>query len=101
MNVIIEYELSNYLKIMLNKRPSRSKAASMIKVEKKDGINSLWNEHEHQRTYFKKMYHKFTFNDREKPDFSYLDLKIKISEKIFENCYFCEKKCYINRNKDK
>lgn len=30
--------------------------------------------------------------------FSYPDLKIKIAERILESYYFCEKRCYTNRN---
>lgn len=90
-------ELSTYFEIMLNKRPSRSKAAMGIAACKKGDINSLWEEHESLRAGFNDKYSKFTFNDLKKPDFSYIDLKIKIAESIFENCYFCERRCYVNR----
>lgn len=98
-NSTIKEELSTYFEIMLNKRPSRSKVAMGIEACKND-INSLWEEHESLRADFNDKYSKFTFNDLKKPDFSYLDLKIKIAENIFENCYFCERRCYVNRNTD-
>ncbi|WP_431063895.1 radical SAM protein [Methanobacterium sp.] len=91
-------ELSTYFEIMLNKRPSRVKTASMINAREKDDINSLWREHETIKAGFKKIFDKKTFYGAKKPDFSYMDLKIKIAEKIFENCYFCERRCYVNRN---
>jgi len=94
----IREELSSYFEIMLNKRPSRSKVARGIEACQKDDINSLWGEHESLRAEFNDKYCEFTFNDLKKPDFSYIDLKIKITENIFENCYFCERKCYVNRN---
>lgn len=97
MNRIIIDELSTYFEIMLNKRPSRVKVASIIPAEKSDDITSLWKEHEHIRKKFKEIFDKTKFNDLKKPDFSYLDLKIKLAEKIFENCYFCEMRCHINR----
>ncbi|MEN4007149.1 MAG: radical SAM protein [Methanobacteriaceae archaeon] len=96
-NSTIKEELSTYFEIMPNKRPSRSKVAMGIEAWKSD-INSLWEEHESLRADFNDKYHEFTFNDLKKPEFSYLDLKIKIAENIFENCYFCERRCYVNRN---
>lgn len=39
-----------------------------------------------------------SINGLKKPAFSFRDLKIKIAEKIFENCYFCEMRCYVDRN---
>lgn len=90
-------ELSTYFEIMLNKRPSRIKVASMIETEKNDDIDFLWREHERVRVEFKKIFDNAAFNGFKKPDFSYLDLKIKIAEDIFKNCYFCEMRCYVNR----
>jgi len=97
----IKKELSTYFKIMLNLRPSKVKVASMIEAKKSEDINSLWREHGHIQNELKNISHTVSFNGLEKPDFSYLDLKIKIAEKIFENCYFCERKCHINRNIEK
>ncbi len=96
-NENIGRELSTYFEIMLNKRPSRVKTASMIPAEKSDNINFLWKEHKRIQKEFKELFNKITFNDLKKPHFSFLDLKIKLAEKIFENCYFCEMRCYVNR----
>ncbi len=100
MNNIIN-ELSTYFEIMLNKRPSRVKVASMIEAGKSEDINSLWREHERIHSEFIRIFDTISFNGLKKPGFSYLDLKIKIAEKIFENCYFCEMKCYANRTINK
>jgi len=99
MNSAIKKELSTYFEIMLNQRASRVKVASMIEAGESENINALWREHEHIQSRFKEIFQK-SF-DFKKPDFSYLDLKIKIAEKIFENCYLCEMKCHINRNIEK
>lgn len=93
-------ELSIYFEIMLNKRPSRSKIAQMIESPSNRNINHLSDIHEQIRANFKDTF-KEPYNLLKNPDFSYLDLKIKIAEKIFENCYFCERRCYVNRNIDK
>jgi putative pyruvate formate lyase activating enzyme len=101
MDKNIEKELSSYLEIMLNKRLSRSKVAMGMTAAKKNDINSIWDEHEYLRAYLNEKYDKSKFNKVKQPDFSYLDLKVKIAEIIFKNCYFCEKKCYVDRNTKK
>ena len=101
MNIPIKKELSTYFEIMLNKRLSRVKVASMIKAEKSENIDSLWREHERISTEFGKLFHNISVNGLKNPDFSFMDLKIKIAEKIFENCYFCEMKCHVNRTTNK
>lgn len=98
MNRSIERELSIYLDIMLNRRLSRTKVASMLEAGKKIDVNLFWDKHEHIREKFKNLFNKVAPKDFKRAPFSYLDLKIGIAEKIFENCYFCEKRCYINRN---
>jgi putative pyruvate formate lyase activating enzyme len=97
----IRKELSTYFEIMLNKRLSRSKVAQMIESSNNENLNYLLDSHKQIRANFKDIFNKELPNDLKKPIFSYLDLKIKVAEKIFENCYFCEKKCYVNRNIDK
>ena len=101
MNNTLENELSTYLEIMLNRRLSRSKVASIIEPEHKMDMEHLWEEHEKIRQTFKKIFNETTPHQLKKPNFSYLDLKIEIAKKIFENCYFCEKRCHINRNTNK
>ncbi len=91
-------ELSTYLEIMRNKRLSRSKVAMMMEADKK---KDSWLEHENIRSEFIEKYDKFNLNDFKKPNFSYLDLKIELAKKIFQNCYFCEKRCYVDRNINK
>lgn len=97
MKSTIENELSTYLETALNQRASRVKVASTIGTGKNEDINSLWREHERIRSEFKGIFHAASFNDLKKQEFSYLDLKIKTAGKIFENCHFCEMRCYINR----
>jgi len=101
MNNTLENELSTYLEIMLNRRLSRSKVASIIEPEHKMDMEHLWEEHEKIRQTFKKIFNETTSPELKNPNFSYLDLKIEIAKKIFENCYFCEKRCHINRNTNK
>ncbi|MGZ7068710.1 MAG: radical SAM protein [Methanobacterium sp.] len=101
MNRTIENELATYLEIMLNRRLSRLKVASILEAEEKEGINFLWDEHEHIRSKYKKIFNEIKWEEFKNSHFSYLDLKIEIAEKIFDNCYFCQKRCYVDRNINK
>lgn len=94
-NTSIAKELSVYLKIMRNERPSRSKISQIIGADKN---NDLWTEHENIRKNFNDKYQKLALKNSIKSDFSYLDLKIEIAREIFQKCYFCEKRCCIDRN---
>ncbi len=98
MKRTIEQELSTYLEIMLNRRPSRSKISSTLEIKEKGDLDALWEKHDNISLKFKELFDKINFKNLKKPHFSYLDLKIKIAEEIFKNCYFCEKRCYVDRN---
>jgi len=94
--------IHNYFEVMLNRKLSRSKVASMIETERSDDMDSLWDEHEKNRKEFHDIYNEQTLeNLNKKPAFSYLDLKIEIARKIFENCQFCERRCGINRRTER
>jgi len=96
--------LSNYFEIMLNRKLSRSKVAFMIEAsgidEDSGDIDDLWDEHERIRNEFHKIYDdEISLKDTDKkPAFSYLDLKIEIANRIFSDCYFCERRCHVDRN---
>lgn len=98
MTESLKRELSTYFEIMLNKRPSRLNIAETIDAPYENEIDSFWNEHEKIHRNFKNIFEKSAFIKMKNSSFSYLDLKIKIAEEIFRNCYFCEKRCYVDRN---
>jgi putative pyruvate formate lyase activating enzyme len=54
-----------------------------------DSTNSLWKKHD-------ELIRKFKVNETE-PKRSLLDLKIEISNRIFRDCIFCERRCHIDR----
>ncbi len=100
--------LSNYLAAMANGKLAMFKVASTMEAQNSDDMNSLWEEHERLRNDFKQFYMEFsTFIQEDKlikmdsigkkPDFSYLDLKLKIGERMFQKCNFCEKTCQVDR----
>ncbi|WP_414469581.1 hypothetical protein [Methanobacterium sp. ACI-7] len=101
MTESLKRELSTYFEIMQNKRLSRLKIAETIDAFHENKIDSLWKEHEKIHMNFKNIFEKAAVIKTKKSSFSYLDLKIKIAEEIYKNCYLCEKRCYVDRNIEK
>lgn len=114
-NQTIKHVLSDYLAVMTNQQLSRCKVASIMDAKDSDDEEHLWIEHEHLKNDFNQFYQKRSSLDKygvEKlvdtskynkiePFFSYLDLKVKIAEKMFHHCNFCERACGVNRKLEK
>lgn len=116
--------IPNYMAVMANQQLSRCKIASMMAAEDSDENDVLWAEHEILRRDFNKFYeensqlNKITANkefntvldalkinstqiNNYKPSFSYLDLKVKLADKMSWYCHFCEKACGVDRRYEK
>ncbi len=116
--------IPNYMAVMANQQLSRCKIASMMAVEDSDEDDVIWAEHEILRKDFNKFYeensqlNKITANkefntvldalkinstqiNNYKPSFSYLDLKVKLAERVSRYCHFCEKACGVDRRYEK
>ncbi|WP_409199815.1 radical SAM protein [Methanobrevibacter sp. DSM 116169] len=83
--------LSHYNEVASNKILSFSKKSSFIPSNFHENIGNKWAEHEDILKNFKN-------KKIEKIEYSFLDLKIEIADKILEHCILCEKRCNINRN---
>ena len=97
---------------MANQKLAMYKVASMMEAHDSNNINSLWEEHERLRNDFRRLYRECsTFiqpdnligidSFKPKPSFSYLDLKVKIAERMFQSCNFCHKECGVDRRFEK
>ena len=93
----IKLALQNYFQIASNEKPSRIKTSSSIPAEYFQDIDGLWNEHDKILSEYHQKYLETSWDEMERPEFSYFDLKIEITEKIMECCSLCEKNCRINR----
>ncbi|MBW4256919.1 radical SAM protein [Methanobacterium sp. YSL] len=116
--------IPNYMAVMANQQLSRCKIASMMAAEDSDENDVIWAEHEILRKDFNKFYeensqlNKITANkefntvldalkinstqiNNYKPSFSYLDLKVKLAERVSRYCHFCEKACGVDRRYEK
>lgn len=94
--------LQNYREVMVGNQLSRSKTASFIPASNFDHLKDMWQEHERIRKEFHLFYPEITREGiPKKPEFSYLDLKVKIAEKIGECCVLCEMRCRVDRKFEK
>lgn len=114
----IDVVLSDYLEVMVNRQLSRCKMASMIKARDSQDLDDLWEEHHSLKREFNQIYREKSriypnnvqnqINDKiklsasvKKPNFSYLDLKVKIADLMFRNCNLCEKACGVDRTHER
>ncbi|MCQ6254367.1 radical SAM protein [Methanocaldococcus sp.] len=90
-------KLERYLGVSKDIIPAKFIISKSIEVENFEDleINELWEIH--NRTLKKVDFNKFDFYDIEYVSPNLLDLKIEIAKRIFENCKFCEHRCYVNR----
>jgi putative pyruvate formate lyase activating enzyme len=96
----LEDALNHYFKVNRNEELSNSKKTSFINANNREALKDLWGEHERiRKEYVHLDSHKVSAQI--KPSFSYLDLKIALTEILLENCVFCERKCKINRYHEK
>ena len=89
--------LQDYFKIASNEKPSRMRVTKSITADYCMELDALWSEHEKVRAEYHSKYIETSWNGLFRPEFSYLDLKIMIADKILENCFLCEKNCKIDR----
>lgn len=109
----LETALRHYFNILQGKELSYKHRASFTPVRDEETLRGQWKEHERVRRTFKStdlsgrltehsgnLSRSGNLFQLKKPPFSYLDLKIAIAEKLFENCIFCERRCEINRDEE-
>jgi putative pyruvate formate lyase activating enzyme len=89
--------LQNYFKISSNEKPSRTKVSSTILADSTMDLEAMISEHDRIVGEYHSKYNKISWGEMFIQDFSFLDLKIKIAEKLLEKCVLCEKKCKIDR----
>lgn len=95
--------LQHYYSVMRNERPARFLVAKVIPVDidsdiRDISLEELWKIHERVKGEFSKIYcsaidSTAELERREKPPFSYLDLKIAIAYRLMSPCRLCERRC--------
>lgn len=96
--------LARYFAIVQNKKMAKFLIAKKVVAEfgSDDSLEVLWKQHNHCTEEFLRIERQIDrgvidFNAVPLPEKSYLDLKIKIAEKMLECCHFCSRRCDVNR----
>lgn len=103
---IIQQRLARYRSIIDLKKPARYLLARSIQVDfnTTEPLSKLWKYHYKARNIFDRQLREI--EDRQNleiekfPSQSFMDLKITITNRILQNCHFCERRCNINRRKE-
>ncbi len=100
--------LKRYFASMEGKLPTRFQVCKMVdvKVDLSAGDEELWAAHENGLKKFREILSKIDdgkvkLEDLKKPKISLLDLKIELARIILRNCYFCERRCMVDRSAGK
>ncbi|MCX8184554.1 MAG: radical SAM protein [Sulfolobales archaeon] len=105
---MVREKLSWYYDVMVNKVPAKFVLARYVGVKDGlggEGLEELWELHDSLSREFRKLLNqakngKLNISEvskLEKPNVSYLDVKIEIARRIVEKCHFCEWRCGVNR----
>jgi putative pyruvate formate lyase activating enzyme len=107
-DTMVKRILPRYVKVVNGQTIAKFQVAKRIKFQIKTNmsIEDFWKTHYNLMKNFYKTINaidkgKIKLNDLEKPEFSLLDLKIKLIEEIMKSCELCERKCHVNRLKGK
>ncbi|MHA1754644.1 MAG: hypothetical protein ACTSYR_03920 [Candidatus Odinarchaeia archaeon] len=103
-NPQVKTSLNWYYKVLKNERPAKYLICKKIpaNISLSDSTLNLLKEHSKLSIQFKKLLKqvddgKVDINKIEKPEISYLDVKLELSKRIMRNCHLCEHRCNVNR----
>lgn len=96
--------LARYFAVMENDKPAKFLIAKKLPANfsQEDPLAKLWEIHDRLTKEFYQLQKEFDHRQRrleelDNPEKSYLDLKLEIANRILEGCYFCTRKCGLNR----
>jgi len=100
--------LERYRQINLGDRVAKFQIVSRIEVDgNATALEDMLRIHSEAKKEFREVMEGLDSGkiDGEKfmeknPRFSFLDLKVRMLEKMLENCHFCERRCEVNRYKE-
>jgi putative pyruvate formate lyase activating enzyme len=94
--------LARYFAIFRNKKMAKFLIAKKVAAEfdNADSLDKLWEQHRRCMEEFLKLERQIDGGNENAvpfPQKSFLDLKIKVADKILECCSFCSRRCGVNR----
>ncbi len=104
-NPTVQERLAWYKAVMDNKMPAKFTICKKIEAEedpKNLSMEELWKMHDDLSKRFDALFAKIrsgeiNFKDLKDAKPNFLDVKIEIAYRIYENCEFCERRCGVNR----
>jgi putative pyruvate formate lyase activating enzyme len=84
------HALGRYVSILEKKEKARYLVCKHIAVERSDDLKKMWRIHDDAVS-------DFSRSRQTQPEYSLLDLKADIADKLVENCVLCERRCGRNR----
>lgn len=105
-NDLVRERLARYRAIIDLQLPARYTIAKQIPVQfdSQDDNTTLWRIHKETRNEFQKLISEKkttqTIEEKQSPKESFLHLKGELAMRILKKCYFCERRCHVNRITD-
>ena len=101
----VRERLSWYYDVLRDLRPAKFLICKEIPCKQDPGLMTeaqLWQEHDRLRPQFLNRLREFQKNDAlldgfEKPQFSFMDVKLELLNRILRKCVFCEWRCRVDR----
>ena len=98
-------KLSWYYRVLRNTRPAKFIVCKLTACKENPEsmtTEQLWQEHGRLRSEFSKALGKIeigdlTLEEIDRPQFSFLDLKCELANRILRKCTFCEWRCKVDR----
>jgi putative pyruvate formate lyase activating enzyme len=99
---IVRKRFAKYRSIIDLKLPARYLLTRSIPIDfaPNDSLSKLWKDHTIAKEILEKQLEEITEGEKfefESPPRSFLDLKITLANKILQQCYYCERRCNIDR----
>ncbi len=98
----VQNALPNYYNIIMGRKQAKYLIAKRLAVDLKNpqdiSTETLIEIHESMKKEFSSLP---TIENLGIPEYSFLDLKIEIAKRVLASCEFCERKCKIDRKKNK
>lgn len=97
--------LTRYFAVVQNKKSAKFMIAKKLPAEfnKNDSIDELWTHHARCIGELNRIEHEIGggtgFLEIPTPETSFFDLKLEITRRILQNCYFCNRRCNVDRTK--
>ncbi|MFX0014659.1 MAG: radical SAM protein [Promethearchaeota archaeon] len=107
-NPVVARRFPHYLGVLRGEKSARYLIAQKTPVNilnlKDLSLSDMWKHHKKTRELFIKLELKVlggktTIKELLTPETSFLDLKVRISQKIIQSCHFCERRCHVDRTK--